>query len=115
MSLTIFDFGTGDNRPATQEDVDLLQKIVFSMSKANAPLPVLDGAVRDFSFKLAIYPNPMRPDGVFVSEEKPIEPYGGLRGLDGKLLYPSTPATENKIMCQIEPRFAAEIVLRWNL
>jgi hypothetical protein len=37
-----------------------------------------------------LYPNPMRSDGVFIGEDKEIQPYPGVRSINGPL-YPATP------------------------
>ncbi len=49
----------------------------------------------EFNFKLKCYPNPMREDGVFVAEDKPIEPDPVARTLDGPYV-PPTPKTPSK-------------------
>ena len=65
--------------------------------------------------RLAIYANPMRNDGVFVYEEKPIEPYdAGVYGINGEFLYPAVPQNAIGIGIQIPRHFAEEIVRRWN-
>jgi len=66
-----------------------------------------------FDFRLRVYPNPVRDDGVFVAEDKPIEPYI-MPGPDGRLQFPAVPQTPFLIRSQLEPEFAAELVRRWN-
>jgi hypothetical protein len=69
----------------------------------------------EFDFKLAIFPNPMRDDGVFVAEDKPIEPYdrGQIPGQPPRR--PTIPNTKYSLGMQLERRFAEEIVRRWNV
>ena len=110
--LTILDISTDSKRPATQEDIDFMQNVLFKISMR--PTPEVIGSSPDFTFKLAIYPNPMRSDGVFVSEEKEIEPYAEIRGLQGQLLFPAVPSTPYAIRGQLPFEFAYELVRRWN-
>jgi hypothetical protein len=67
----------------------------------------------DLSFKLKIYPNPMRDDGVFVAEDKEIEPYP-LPGAEGRPHYPAIPNTPYRFGQQLPRDFAEELVRRWN-
>jgi hypothetical protein len=64
----------------------------------------------NFNFKLAIYQNPMRDDGVFVAEDKPIEPYPPPNDHQR----PAIPTTRFQIPHQLPRDFAEEIVRRWN-
>jgi len=68
----------------------------------------------EFDFKLKAYPNPMRDDGLFVSEDKEITPYPGITTVDGKPCYPSVPSTLFKFRQQFPAKFAEELVRRWN-
>lgn len=111
--LTIYDISLDEHRPATQEDIDQLQKIVSSLytaRNAEAQLPLN----KNFDFKLAVYTNPHRIDGVFVAENKPIEPYKNITGIRGEALYPAVPKTQYYLGNQVEYYFAHELVRRWN-
>jgi len=55
------------------------------------------------------YPNPMRSDGVFIGQERQIQPYPNVRGLDGHL-YPATPQGAKTYPMQL-PHDVAEKVL----
>jgi hypothetical protein len=112
--LTIMDWATAERRPATQEDIDKMQNILFALSCRSAPVndDVPDDA--DFGFLLAMYPNPMRNDGVFVSELKHIEPYHGITGMQGEAVFPAIPETPYRIGTQLPRKFAKELVRRWN-
>ena len=65
-------------------------------------------------FRLKVYPNPMRDDGVFVAEDREIAPYPGISNVDGTLCYPSTPNTQYRMGRQLPRDFAEELVRRWN-
>ena len=110
--LMIYDIPTDRKRPATQNDIDQMQAIIFKMALRSRPLPTDTEA--NFTFKLAVYPNPMRSDGVFVAEDKEIEPYEGISGWNGESLYPATPSTPYGIGSQLPKDFACELVRRWN-
>lgn len=60
------------------------------------------------NLRLKVFPNPMRSDGVFVAEDKPIEPYEGARGINGPL-YPAVP-DGRRINAGVELDFAERIV-----
>lgn len=64
--------------------------------------------------KWRTYPNPMRGDGVFVAEDKPVEPYPGVRRLDGSSIYPATPQTRHAIPFQLPHAEAEELVRMLN-
>jgi hypothetical protein len=64
--------------------------------------------------KLKIFPNPMRDDGVFVAEDRPIEPYSGVHGANGEVLFQAVPQGRIRIMNQLPRDFAEELVRRWN-
>ena len=113
-TLTIFNFGTGEKVPATQADIDDLQAYVMSFSKR----PEIDKEESKHTdalkFRLACYVNKMRSDMLFIAEEKEIEPYKGIRNIDGGLCYPSVPNTKYCLPVGVAPEFAREIVKRWN-
>lgn len=48
------------------------------------------------------YVNPQRSDGLFVAQDKPIEPYPKARGMGGEPLYPATPHDAWGIQSQLE-------------
>lgn len=108
MILTIFDFGLGEYRPATQEDIDNMVKLIVATQCRPTPVPPPANLAK-FDFRLAVFPNPMRNDGMFVAELKDIQPYPNTTS------YPATPDTPWVIRSQITPAFAFEIVRRWNL
>lgn len=117
VTLTIFDFPQGYKRAATQEDIDQLQKFQCAISmQPEGKLITNDDCNENekFDFKLGIYPNRMRSDGVFVAELKEIEPYEGIRNINDSKCYPSLPKTSYKIGVQLPTYFAMEIVRRWN-
>ena len=111
--LTIYDTSTDSKRPATQDDIDRMHSALFKMATRPVPIAYLF-PYASLSFRLAVYPNPMRDDGVFVAEEKEIKPYDGAKGLNGEPLFPATPATPYVIRSQLPKDFASEIVRRWN-
>jgi hypothetical protein len=51
------------------------------------PLPLPDLT----KIKLRKFENPMRDDGVFVAEDKDIDPYPGISALDGSQIFPAVP------------------------
>lgn len=111
--LTIFDYGIGVSRKCTQDDIDRMQEALLKFSTRSSfecNPPKCD----EMNFNLAIYPNRMRDDGVFVAEAKEIAPYSGLTNIDGTLAYPSLPDTPWRIGVQLPHQFAYEIVRRWN-
>lgn len=111
--LTIYDISLDKHRPATQDDIDSMQRTLTKF--AVMPRALIDKKTdQSFTFKLAIYPNRMRDDGVFVAEEKEIEPYPGILNSVGKPCYPSVPNTPWSIGSQLPHAFAAELVRRWN-
>lgn len=110
----MYDPATDEARPLTQADADRMAETLMSMALRRAPeYPIGE---KRFSFRLAMYRNPARNDGVFVAEDKPIEPYNeGVRGLRGERLYPATPCTPYALGRQLPHDFASEIVRRWNM
>ena len=60
------------------------------------------------------YPNPMRADGVFIAEDKAIEPYPGVTDMNGYPLFPVIPKTENTIPFQISLEDADEVLAALN-
>jgi hypothetical protein len=111
--LTIYDISRDEHRPATQADIDELQKYVLSFS--TPPERDAEPVNEKLDFRLACYVNRMRADSVFIAEEKEIEPYSGITNIDGSLCYPSIPKTRYCLPMGVSPDFAREIVRRWNL
>lgn len=111
--VTIYDISLDARRPVTQEDIDVRDELLAKLSKLNTPIEIRGFAEHDFDFKLACYVNPARDDGLFVAEDKTIEPYP-MRGLSGERLYPAIPNTPYRIGTQLSPDFARELVRRWN-
>ena len=68
---------------------------------------------RKAGIKWKIYPNPMREDGVFVAEDKPLEPYKEVRGFDGSregyAIFPAIPNTKHSIGFQLPHSDAEEL------
>ncbi len=60
---------------------------------------------------LAIFPNPMRSDGVFIAEDVPIAPYEGVRNLEGKEVFPAVPQNARTFPCQVTREMAGRVVL----
>lgn len=112
--VSIYDLTTDTHRPVTQEDVDQMVEILAQLSRIHPPLPVPPQGPFEFTFRLAIYQNPMRSDGVFVAEDKPRLPYEGVTGTRGERLYPATPQTPYALGRQVDVEFARELVRRWN-
>ena len=115
-SLKIYDASTDERRPATQEDIDRLQEFADTISFMNCKLNEERKPTQtmDLNFKLAVYPNRMRTDSVFVAEDRPIEPYANHHNLDGGLCYPSVPQKGYVIGSGLPHAFAYELVRRWN-
>jgi len=113
--IMYYDIATDESIVLTQERFDDLMKFLFEIGKQSIRMEE-NGQVpqRDFSFKLAVYPNRTRSDGVFVAEDRPIEPYKGIRNLDGGLCYPSVPQHGYVIPGQLPHDFAFELIRRWN-
>jgi len=55
------------------------------------------------------YVNPMRDDGVFVGQVKPLKPYPGVSGLHGEPIFPAVP--DGRILPYQVPDVVAERVL----
>lgn len=112
----IYDIATDSRRPATQADVDEMQRalIEYSFKRAMMMTPTeTPTTMAKYKFQLALYPNPMRPGEAFVAEakeisEEPLETY------HGRPLYAPVPQTEWIIRGSINLDFACEIVRRWN-
>lgn len=62
----------------------------------------------------AVYPNPMRNDGVFLCVEREIEPYSSVRDMDGKPQYPATPPGPCWPV-QFSPEMAVRLLERLNV
>lgn len=111
--LTIYDLSTDKRHVATQADIDAMQKMIAAVATKSVPKLVVT-AQPGFDFKLAVYLNPMRDDGVFVAELKDIQPYNGILTHDGRPTYPAMPDTPWCIRSQLPKPFAEELVRRWN-
>jgi hypothetical protein len=76
-----------------------------------------DNAVLEFFKGIAgpfrTYPNPMRSDGVFIGQDKPILPYKGIRGWNGPL-YPAVPQDAIVFPCQLSRDAADTVIARLN-
>lgn len=107
-----YDLSNDTWEPVTQRDMDEIDLFFAALRRMPQPEPAAEP--QDFSFRLATYPNPMRTDGVFVAEDKPVEPYKGIHNLDGSPCYPTIPQTPYMLGRQMEPAFARELVRRWN-
>jgi hypothetical protein len=64
--------------------------------------------------RIKIYPNPMRDDGVFVAEDRPITEYAGAYDGNGNAWFPAVPQNGFCIMNQLSREVAEELVRRWN-
>jgi hypothetical protein len=113
-ALTIYDVSIGARRAATQEDIDRLSDFVTGITFVNMKIDEKRGIAETFDFRLAVFPNRMRDDGVFVAQDLPIEPYSGVKTFDGRECYPSIPQRGVRIGHQLPCAFAHEIVRRWN-
>jgi hypothetical protein len=113
-ALRIYDVTIDEYRPATQDDIDRMQTIIQALMIQPLPHDPGDTPAERLTFDLAIYPNRMRSDGVFVAERKTITAYPNARGLRGEPLYPSVPDTQWHLGTQLPLVFAEEIVRRWN-
>lgn len=71
-------------------------------------------ALKDKPGPWRTYPNPMRADGVFVGQDRPLEPYPGLSDMMGNPLYPATPKGAYSYPRQLPPEMAARLVDRLN-
>ena len=113
--LKIYDINTDSYREATQEDIDLMEKFISAVAVRSQPLENTQPPPEGFTFRLACYPNRMRDDGLYVGEEKEIEPYEGLTDpRTGGPVYPSVPQTPWTLKHQLPVEFAKELVRRWN-
>lgn len=108
----IYDIRTDEMRPVTKEDFDTYTKAleVFRTRPQHMEFP----QKLTLNFRLAMYPNRMRPGESFVCEEKEIQPYEGAKGIHGEPLYPSRPDTPYSLGISLPDEFASEIVRRWN-
>lgn len=68
----------------------------------------------DLSFRLKVYPNSIRTDGVFVAEDREVAPYPGISDMDGKPIYPAIPQSGRRLGVQLDHAFGEELVRRWN-
>jgi hypothetical protein len=113
--LTIFDISLGYRRRVTQEEIDNLADFQFMLAVVNSKIDEAREIPQGMGFRLAIFPNRMRDDGVFVAQDLPIEPYEGVRSLGGNKCFPSVPQQGVRIGSQLPHAFAHELVRRWNL
>lgn len=60
------------------------------------------------------YINPMRDDGLFVAEDKPLEPYPEITNMDGSPVFPAIPNTKYSIGFQLPHKEAKELVRLLN-
>ncbi len=60
------------------------------------------------------YVNPMRSDGLFVAEDKPIKPYESVTGYGGRPLYPPTPLDAYTLGYALPHKVAEDLVERLN-
>lgn len=58
-----------------------------------------------------IYPNPIRNDGVFIGQEKPLEPYPNAKDMFGKAIYPAVPFRGYCFPFQV-PQAVAKVILQ---
>jgi hypothetical protein len=63
--------------------------------------------------KWATYINPMRSDGVFIAEDKPIEPYPDIK-IRGEPYYPAIPKTVHSLGFQLSIDIANRLVALLN-
>lgn len=61
-----------------------------------------------------IYPNPMRNDGVFLAQDRPLKPYPGIFDGDGRPVYPPTPLDAYAYERQLPIDMAERLVKRLN-
>lgn len=61
----------------------------------------------------AIFPNPMRTDGVFVSQDRPKQPYKGVTDIYGNPIYPATP-NGHGLPFQVPHAVAERLIARLN-
>jgi len=65
------------------------------------------------SKRLKTFPNSMRDDGVFVAEDKEMEPYEGITSLDGAQVFPAIP--RGLVFSRQMPQALADrLVACWN-
>jgi hypothetical protein len=112
QEILYYDVISDEMKPLTQEKFDEYVKFVRTVKGA-------DMAIEEarphsyFQFRLAVYPN--RDGMVFVAESRSIEPYAGVRNLDGSLCYPPVPQKGYSLGSPLPREFAFELVRRWNL
>jgi hypothetical protein len=115
--IRVYDVNTDDYRPASQEDFDRMQDFFGAISRLNSKIEEhreADQIGSNFGFELAVFPNRLRDDGVFVAQDLPIEPYEHITNLDGSKCYPAVPQKGYRIWRQLPHAFAFELVWRWN-
>ncbi len=113
---TIYDIATDSRRPATQADIDEMQRVIVEYSYKREMMMIpqeSQGDLAKYSFQLALYPNPMRPGEAFIAEAKAISDEG-LVQYHGRPLFAPVPETQWIIRGSVNLDFACEIVRRWN-
>jgi len=108
-----YDINLDEMRPVTQKDVDEWQNLFGALIKVHMEYPQSDPEM-PCSFKLKAYANKARPGRYFVAEDKPLEPYPGVRGIDGGPCYPSIPLGAISFGRDFPKNVADELVKRWN-
>ena len=56
-----------------------------------------------------VYPNPMRGDGVFLAQKRPIKPYEGVTTLAGEPMFPAVPQGSYAYPHQLSPEVARNL------
>ena len=109
----MYDLSNNERRPVTQKDVDEWQNLFDALGKIHMEFSQSDPEMPCY-FKLKAYANKMRPGRYFVAEDKPLEPYPGIRGIDGGACYPSVPLGAISFGRDMPKDVADELVRRWN-
>lgn len=61
-----------------------------------------------------IYANPMRNDGWFVGQDRPISPYPEVKDIEGNPIYPAVPQNAKVFSFQLPHELAEGIVKQLN-
>ena len=117
-----YDIASDSLVEVTQADWDELEQRIETLAKFAITPPEQRRAAhnqfyseKEFDCKLRTYPNPViSKDLVFVAEDRGIEPYKDISGLDGKPMYPTVPQKGLFFPHAIACNLAEEIVKRWN-
>ena len=112
--IKFYNINTDTYETLTQEKFDEFIRFVHTIGQLQRKIEDDRQVSVGFDFNLAVYTNPMRDDGVFVAEDRPIEAYDGIRNLDGSPCYPTRPQHGYAIGAQLPHAFAFELVRRWN-